>query len=112
VGSIRRLAIAALFAAASPAAAESNLFPELDANKDGFVDLAEVQAAASAAFARAMEASPSELVSKEKQDRFRQKFQAAVERWFKLADVDGDGKLDEKELEGPAGQKLEKLLSR
>jgi len=112
VGSIRRLAIAALFAAAPSAAAESILFSELDANKDGVVDLAEVQAAASAAFARAMEASPSELVSKEKQDRFRQKFQAAVERWFKLADVDGDGKLDVKELEGPAGQKLEKLLSR
>jgi hypothetical protein len=96
----------------SGAHAESQLIAKLDTNKDGALDLDETQAGASAAFEKLLRTLPSEFSSQERQDRLRRKFLAAVKRWFKAADIDGNGKLDESELEGPGGLKVEMLLSK
>ena len=106
------MVIAALFASASPACAESKLMTLLDMNKDGAVELCETRVAASASFERIIREGPVGLVSQVSQERFKRKFLAAVDKWFKAADADGNGRLDESELQLPAGQKLEKLLSR
>jgi hypothetical protein len=100
------LAIPAIVIAGASAHAESKLLTMLDTNKDGVLELEEVQTEAAAAFGRLIKEGPFGLVSQDKQDRYRRKFLAAVAKWFKAADADNNGKLDESEVEGPAGAKL------
>lgn len=64
--------------------------------KDGTVDMNEAKAAATALFDRL--------------GGHQERCLALVEKWFKAADRNGDGKLDGQELNAAAGKRLLKLL--
>jgi hypothetical protein len=97
---------------ASPAIAASPLMVLLDTNKDGSVAIDEIKAAAAAAFERIKNVSPEAMfVHKGAMEHFRSKFIALVMKWFDIADLNKNGRLDEEELAAPAGKKLGKLLT-
>jgi hypothetical protein len=98
-----------------------------DLDKDGTLDLAEMEAAAGAAFDRLDKDRDTTLDYKEANGRVDKKaFLAAdpdkdttltkeeyigmAERLFKAADVDGEGTLDARELRSRAGRALQRLL--
>jgi hypothetical protein len=105
------LALALLIAVAGPAFAASPLMTLLDPDNDGAVDVDEIRAAAATAFDRMMSGyGEAALLSQGAKDRLKSKYIALVIRWFRIADIKGDGRLDEDELRSPAGRKLERLL--
>jgi hypothetical protein len=71
----------------------------------------EAKAAASVVLDRLSEKELG-FASKEARDRFKSKLLDLTVQWFREADHDGDGTLDNDELRSPAGRKLEKLLTR
>jgi hypothetical protein len=94
-----------------PASAASKGMRMLDTNKDGTIDIDEANTAAAAMFdwlARGLKMADPDKVG----TRTKAEYLALVAVWFKAADLDGDGKLDENELYLPAGRKLLKLLRR
>jgi hypothetical protein len=101
-----------LFLLTNSAVATSQLMALLDADKDGTADLAEAVDVAAALFDRLDGQAEARVFSKETRALFRSNYIALVTRWFRAADLDGDGTLDEDELLTPAGRKLEKLLHR
>jgi hypothetical protein len=103
------LAFACLVILATPTFAASRLMTVLDADQDGTIDIDEAIAAASAIFDRISD-KQAIFDSAESRDHFKSNFLALTIKWFKQADLDGDGALDEDELRTPAGRKLEKLL--
>jgi hypothetical protein len=78
----------------NPVFAASRAMTLLDTNKDGTIDIAEAGAAASA------------LLGQHDQ----QKYLKLIAKWFKAADLNGDGRIDEQELHAPAGRILNRLL--
>lgn len=94
-----------------PASAASKGMQTLDMNKDGTIDINEAKVAAAAMFdwfARELKMADPDKVG----TRTKDEYLALVAVWFKAADLDGDGKLDENELRFSAGRKLLKLLRR
>ena len=106
------LRLVLLFLLTNSAFATSQLMALLDSDKDGTVDLAEAVAVAGALFDRLDGQAEARLLSKETRAVFKSNYIALVTKWFRAADLDGDGTLDEDELQTPAGRKLEKLLHR
>jgi Ca2+-binding EF-hand superfamily protein len=105
------LAFAAFAVLATPAFAASKAMQMLDTNKDGAIDIKEVDAAAAAMFdwlAQEFKMADPDKVGTLTKDEYL----ALVARWFSAADQDGNGKLDEDELRLPADRKLQKLLRR
>src|SRR5260370_1327489 len=96
------LAFAAFAVLAIPAFAASRAMQMLDTNNDGAIDIEEADAAAAAMFDWLAQHKVGSLTKDE--------YLALVAKWFKAADQDGDGKLDEDELRLPAGRKLQRLL--
>lgn len=97
---------------ASPAIAASPLMAQLDTNKDGSLAIDEIKAAAAAAFERLMNGSPQAMFAhKRATEHLRSKFIALVIKWFTIADLNKDGRLDEDELAASAGRKLGRLLA-
>ncbi len=99
----------------------------LDTDKDGTLDLKEVQAAATDAFTKADTDKDGSVDTKELKGRLSaddlkaadpdgdgtldaKEYSALVESLFKKADPDGDGTLDAKELKSKDGKALIKLL--
>jgi Ca2+-binding EF-hand superfamily protein len=93
-----RFAASVILAAvlSTSAFAASDAIQMLDTNKDGTVDMNEAKAAATALFDRL--------------GGHQERCLALVEKWFKAADRNGDGKLDGQELNAAAGKRLLKLL--
>ena len=99
----------------------------IDTDKDGSIDLNEVQSAGEATFDKLEKDKDGTLTTKELQGRVSRKemkaadsdsdgtldkkeYAALIEQRFKAADPDGDGTLDAKELKKPAGRSLMQLL--
>jgi hypothetical protein len=83
----------------------------MDADQDGIVDMNDVREVARGICDRLSDKQPSPA-SKESQVRFKRRFLGLVTAYFKAADVDGIGKLEEDELRSAPGRNLEKLLMR
>jgi Ca2+-binding EF-hand superfamily protein len=98
-----------------------------DTDKDGTLDLAEMEAAAGAAFDRLNNDQDTTLEYKEAKGRLSNKafvaadpdkdnsltkdeYIAMAERLFKAADVENDGTLNARELRSKAGRALQRLL--
>jgi len=98
-----------------------------DLDKDGTLDLAEMEAAAGAAFDRLDKDSDATLDYKEVKGRVNKKaflgadpdkdatltkeeYIGMAERLFKAADVNNEGTLDARELRSRAGRALQRLL--
>jgi hypothetical protein len=98
---------------ASRAFAASPLMTLLDTNKDGTVEVDEIEATAAATFERFISGSRgAALLVKGSRERLRSEFIALVTGWFAIADINRDGHLDEDELASPAGQKLGRMLTK
>lgn len=123
------LATALAFAGASvPSAfAKPSIVKALDSDNDGTLDAAEIEAAASAVFARLEKDQDGTVDHKEIGARLAKKdfgkadpdgdgtlskdeYLAAVSTLFKAADTDGEGTLDAKELASKPGRALTKLI--
>lgn len=84
----------------------------LDTDKDGTLDIEEVKASAAAEFERLINSNPEMTLMPEKaREHLRRKYIALILKWFALADLKKDGRLDEDELASPAGRKLARLLT-
>jgi Ca2+-binding EF-hand superfamily protein len=124
------LTVTGFITAATPAAARSKsstLVGQFDADSDGTVDLAEAKNAAGDLFDKLDTDKEGTLSLKELRGRLtrpdlptadpdhdntltRDEYLAVVERQFKAADKNGDGKLTSWELHSPAGRALVQLL--
>jgi hypothetical protein len=108
-------------------AAPSGVLKVLDSDKDGTVDLAEANTAASSLFDQLDPDKDGTLDKRELRGRVTAKewavadpdkdgtidkdeYLAVVAQRFKAADPDNDGTLDAKELKSPAGRSLLRLL--
>lgn len=118
------LAASLLVALATPLPAASVKY---DSDHDGTLDLAEMEAAASAAFDRLNSDADRTLDYNEAKNRVNKKaflaadpdkdgtltkdeYLALVEKLFKAADLNNDGVLDARELRSCAGRTPQKLL--
>lgn len=124
------LTVMGFVAAATPAAARSKgstLVGQFDTDNDGTIDLAEAKKAASDLFDRLDTDKEGTLSLKELRGRLtrpdlpiadpnhdntltKDEYLAVVERRFKAADKNKDGKLPSWELHSPAGRALVRLL--
>jgi Ca2+-binding EF-hand superfamily protein len=124
------LTVTGFIAAATPAAARSKgstLVGQFDTDGDGTVDLAEAKKAAGDLFDRLDTDKEGTLSLKELRGRVsrrdlvgadpdhdntltKDEYLAVVERRFKAADRNNDGKLPSWELHSPAGRALVRLL--
>jgi Ca2+-binding EF-hand superfamily protein len=75
---------------------DSDAMQMLDTNKDGTIDMDEAKAAATTLFDRP--------------GGHQGRYLALVEKWFRAADSNGDGKVDDQELNAAAGKRLLRLL--
>jgi Ca2+-binding EF-hand superfamily protein len=80
----------------SPVCAASRVMTLLDTNNDGSIDMDEAIAAARAFLAG------HQLDEK--------KYHKLIAKWFKAADLNGDGRIDERELHAPEGRFFSRLL--
>jgi Ca2+-binding EF-hand superfamily protein len=124
---IAGLMLAAAMVVSGPALAGSNPINMFDPDHDGTLDLAEVQQAAAATFAKLERDKDGTLDARELRGRISGKQLAAADpdrdgtltqdeylalagQLFKAADPDGDGTLDARELRSPAGRALLRLM--
>lgn len=100
---------------------------KLDTDRDETIDLAEMEAAAAAAFDRLDKDTDTTLSYDEAKKRMtknafrgadpdedqtltKEEYVHMAEKLFKAADINNDGTLDARELQSRAGQALERLL--
>lgn len=120
-------ALAVAGASIPSAFAKPSIVKSIDGDNDGTLDAAEVEAAASAAFARLEKDQDGTVDRKEIDARLAKKdfvkadpdsdgtlskdeYLAAVSALFKAADTDSEGTLDAKELASKPGRALTKLI--
>jgi Ca2+-binding EF-hand superfamily protein len=79
-----------------PVCAASRVMTLLDTDKNGTIDMNEANTAANAFLA---EHQPD-----------KKKYLKLIAKWFKAADLNGDGRIDEQELHAPEGKIFSRLL--
>jgi Ca2+-binding EF-hand superfamily protein len=119
--------VAAVMFSTSALAASNGAIKMFDPDNDGTLDLAEVQQAAAATFAKLERDKDGTLDARELRGRISAKQLAAADpdrdgtltqdeylalagQLFKATDPDNDGTLDAKELGSPAGRALLRLM--